>query len=133
MKKRARSSVCGLAHVKGVERRAEKPSGNGPTYWYDDDDQQDDNANDQPHPHLHVLPPHLLSDAVGAPPEALGRSRQIVRLVLQRIQALAALRHLVDVFPHHANGVIDLLTGEKQKTIVSSPFSDKVQFLGNYK
>jgi len=56
------------------------------------------------------LPPHLLANLVGAAPEALRRLRQVVGLVLQMIQASAALRDLVDVVAHHANGVVDLLT-----------------------
>jgi hypothetical protein len=45
---------------------------------HDDDHQQDDDSDDYAHAHLHVLPPHLLSDSVGAATEALGRNRQIV-------------------------------------------------------
>jgi len=41
------------------------------TSRYDNDDDQDDNAHNQAHAHLHVLPPHLLSDSVGTSSEAL--------------------------------------------------------------
>ena len=67
----------------------------------DDDEKEDnDDANDDPHAHLHVLhsqstrimsiprtstylPPHLLADAVGATSESLSRVGQIVGLVLK--------------------------------------------------
>lgn len=75
---------------------------------HDDQDENDD-ADDQPHPHLHVLPPHLLADSVGATAEALGRDGQVVGLILQGIQALATLGNFVDVLSHHTNGVVDLL------------------------
>ena len=55
------------------------------------------------------LPPHLLAHPVGAPAEALGRRREVVRLVLEMIEALATLRYLVDIVSHHTNGVVDLL------------------------
>ena len=78
----------------------------------DDDDEQEDDADDQAHSHLHVLPPHLLSDSVGATSEALRRDGQVVGLVLQTVEALAALRDLVDVVAHDIDGRVDLL--EKQ-------------------
>ena len=84
------------------------------TDWYNDDEQQDDDAHDQTSPHLHVLPPHLLADSVGTPPEALSADRQIIRLVLERVQALAPLRDLVDVLAHNADGVVNLLKGVKR-------------------
>jgi len=55
------------------------------------------------------LPPHLLAHPVGAPAEALGGGRQVVRLVLEMIEALATLRDLVDIVSHHTDGVVDLL------------------------
>jgi hypothetical protein len=36
-----------------------------------DDDQQNNDTDNQAHAHLHVLPPHLLSDPVGSPAETL--------------------------------------------------------------
>jgi hypothetical protein len=51
----------------------------------------------------------LLPDPVCASTEALSRNRQIVGLVLQRIQTFATLRDLADILPHHPDGVIDLL------------------------
>jgi hypothetical protein len=75
----------------------------------DDDDEQEDDADDQAHSHLHVLPPHLLSDSVGATSEALGRDGQVVRLVLQTVEALATLRDLVDVVAHDIDGRVDFL------------------------
>lgn len=41
------------------------------TGWNDNDENEDDDAGNQAHAHLDVLPPHLLADAVGAPTEAL--------------------------------------------------------------
>lgn len=75
----------------------------------DDDDEQEDDADDQAHSHLHVLPPHLLSDSVGATSEALRRNGQVVSLVLQTVEALAALRDLVDVVAHDIDGRVDFL------------------------
>jgi hypothetical protein len=75
----------------------------------DDDDEQEDDADDQAHSHLHVLPPHLLSDSVGATSEALGRDGQVVRLVLQTVEALATLRDLVDVVAHDIDSRVDFL------------------------
>lgn len=71
---------------------------------YDDDQDQDDNAGDDAHAHLHVLPPHLLPDTVGAPTETLSRHGQVVCLVLQIVDALATLVGHVDVVPHGVNG-----------------------------
>jgi hypothetical protein len=75
----------------------------------DDDDEQEDDADDQAHSHLHVLPPHLLSDSVGATSEALRRNGQVVGLVLQTVKALAALRDLVDVVAHDIDGRVNFL------------------------
>jgi hypothetical protein len=106
----------------------------------DDDNQyQNDDARNEAHAHLHVLlpdkavslhalnqgswpgcqthlPPHLLANAIRAATEAVGRCREIVGLVLQSVKPLASLRNFVDVLPHNANSVIDLL----QKHAVSS-------------
>lgn len=79
------------------------------TRWNDNDEDKDDDAGNQAHAHLDVLPPHLLADAVGAPTEALGRDSQVVGLILQSIKTLASLGDLVDVLTHHADGVVDLL------------------------
>jgi hypothetical protein len=51
----------------------------------------------------------LLPDTISSTAEALSRDSQIVGLVLERIQTLATLGHFVDVLPHDADGVIDLL------------------------
>lgn len=74
-----------------------------------DDHQQDYDGNDHAYAHLDVLPPHLLPHTVGSSAEALGRYSQVVGLVLERIETLSTLRNLVDVLPHHPDGVIDLL------------------------
>ena len=75
----------------------------------DNDDEQDDDAHNEAHAHLHVLPPHLLAHAVGAAAEALRRRRQVVRLVLQGVEAVAALRGFVQVVLHLAHCAVDFL------------------------
>lgn len=55
------------------------------------------------------LPPHLLAHPVGAPAEALSGGREVVRLVLEMIEALATLRDLVDIVSHYTDGVVNLL------------------------
>ena len=81
------------------------------TRRHNDNHKQDNDADGDPHAHLHVLPPHGLAHAVRAAPEALGRDGEVVRLVLEVVEALAALRDLVDVIPHHVHRVVDLLRG----------------------
>jgi hypothetical protein len=49
------------------------------------DSKQDDDADDEAHAHLHVLPPHLLAHAVGTPSEALGGLGEVVGLILERV------------------------------------------------
>lgn len=79
--------------------------GNG----HDDDNQHNDDTQNETHSHLHVLPPHVLSDAVGAPPEALGTDGKVVCFVFDRVQPLASFGDLVDVIPHDPDGVVNLL------------------------
>lgn len=81
----------------------------GLTRGHDDDNQQDDNADDDTDAHLHVLPPHLLAHAVGAAAEALRGRRQVVGLILQGVEALAALRGFAQVLLHLGHGAVDLL------------------------
>ena len=45
------------------------------TSWYNNDNNEDDEANDDAHPHLHVLPPHLLPDTVCSSAETLSGNR----------------------------------------------------------
>jgi hypothetical protein len=90
----------------------------------DDGDDDDDDEHSQADPHLHVLPPGLVSalhatetwdlphglpHAIRPSAEPLGGPLQVVRLVLQRIEAFAALRDLVDVVAHDADRAVDLL------------------------
>src|SRR3954462_6008993 len=84
----------------------------GLTGRYNNDNKQDDDADDEAHAHLHVLPPHLLAHAVGPPSQALGRLAEVVRLVLQRVQACSSLRGFVDVGAHDADGAVDFLVNE---------------------
>ena len=79
------------------------------TTWNDDDEQKHDYAHDDPDPHLHVLPPHLLADSVGAATEALGRLVQVFGLVLKLVYVLAALGYGFEVLFHDIDGVVDLL------------------------
>jgi len=73
-----------------------------------DNKEKNDDADNNAHPHLHVLPPHLLPDSVRSSSEVLSRVGEIVCLVLDRIEMFTALRDLVDVFSHNTNRVIDL-------------------------
>lgn len=77
--------------------------------WHNDDDQQDDNANNYAHAHLHVFPPHLLAHTICAAAESLGGDGKVIGLVLKAVKSLSTIGNLVDVFPHDANSIIDLL------------------------
>ena len=79
------------------------------TTWNDDDQEQHDDGHDDPDPHLHVLPPHLLADAIGATAEALGGLVQVFGLVLELVDVLAALGDGFEVLFHHVDCVVDLL------------------------
>lgn len=59
------------------------------TTWNNDDQQQDNDANDDAHSHLHVLPPHLLANTVGTAAKAVGLCGEVVGLVLQAVEAFA--------------------------------------------
>lgn len=74
----------------------------------DDNAEKDDDADCDDNSHLHVLPPHLLADSVGASSEALGGYGEVVSLVLKAVEILATLVDLVDVVAHDRDGVIDL-------------------------
>jgi len=77
--------------------------------WHNDNDQEDDDANNDTHAHLHVLPPHLLPHAVCAAPEAVGLRGQRVGLVLQGVEALTTLGDFRDVLLHLRDGAVDFL------------------------
>lgn len=76
---------------------------------YNNDQDQDNDASNDAHAHLHVLPPHLLSDPVGTTTETLSRDGQVVRLVLEVVDVLATLVGLVDVVPHVPRGLVHCL------------------------
>jgi len=76
--------------------------------WDDDNHQKNDDANDYAHAHLHILPPHLLSDPVGPAAETQSRHRKIVGLILKTVQPSATVSDLIDVLPHDSDGIIDL-------------------------
>jgi hypothetical protein len=79
------------------------------TNWNDNDDEQNNDSNDKAHSHLHVLPPHLLTNTVGTTSEALSGNGKVVCLILKRIQTLTTLGDFVDVLAHYTNGIVDLL------------------------
>ena len=81
----------------------------GRTTWNDDDDQKRDYAHNDPDPHLHILPPHLLADSVGAATEALGGLVQVLGLVLELVNVLATLGYGFEILLHDIDRVIDLL------------------------
>lgn len=91
---------------------------------YDDDQKQDNDACNQAHTHLHVLPPHLLPHSVGAAAEAMGLVGQVVGLGLQMVQVLTALPDLLDVIVHDINGVVDFL---KKRLVRQSLGTNKTQ------
>ena len=80
-----------------------------PTAWNDDDEQKHDYAHDDPDPHLHILPPHLLADSVGAATEALGRLVEVLGFVLKLVDVFAALGDGFEILFHDVDGVVDLL------------------------
>lgn len=75
----------------------------------DDYEQKHDYAHDDPDPHLHVLPPHLLADSIGAATEALGGLVEIFGFVLELVDVLAALGDGFEILFHDVDGVVDLL------------------------
>ena len=79
------------------------------TTRYNDNDKQYDDANDKAHPHLHVLPPHLLSDPVGTASEALCGDCKVVGLILEAVEALATFGDLVDVAAHYVDSGVNFL------------------------
>lgn len=79
------------------------------TGGYNDHNEQDDDADNDANAHLHVFPPHLLSNFVGTSAETSGRGSQIIGLVLNVIDMFTTLRNFIDVVFHYANRVIDLL------------------------
>lgn len=85
--------------------------------WYNDDQNQDNNASNDAHSHLHVLPPHLFSDSVGATTEALGRHSQVVCLVLQLVQASTTLIGSIHIFLHGVDGFLHGLWGKVMSAI----------------
>lgn len=85
---------------------------------YDNDQDQNDDAGNDAHAHLHVLPPHLLPDPVGAPAEALSRRGEVICLVLQVVNALATLVGHVDVVPHRVDGGLHGLWRRMMSAIV---------------
>jgi len=74
-----------------------------------DDQQQHDYAHDDPDPHLHILPPHLLADTIGATTEALRGLVEILGLVLELVDMFAALGDGFEILFHDIDGVVDLL------------------------
>ncbi len=96
-------SISAVARKKAV----------GLTTWDDDDEQKHDYAHNDPDPHFHVLPPHLLADSVGAATEALGRLVEVLGFVLELVNVLAALGDGFEILFHDIDGVVDLLMLKK--------------------
>jgi hypothetical protein len=91
-------------HIAGrSQTRRELTRGN------DNDNEQDDDAHNEAHAHLHVLPPHLLAHAVGASSKALRGRCEVVGLVLEGVETLAALCGPLDVLPHCLRGLLNFL------------------------
>ena len=89
-----------------------------------DNQQQNDDSHNDPDPHLDILPPHLLSDAVGAATEALGGLVQVLGLVLQLVDVLAALGDGFQVFLHHVYRVVNLL--ERERNILAEASGTRI-------
>lgn len=79
------------------------------TTRHNDDNKQDNDADDDADAHLHILPPHLLAHPVGAAPETLRRRRQVVGLILQIVEPLAAFAGLLKIRAHHIDRALDFL------------------------
>lgn len=75
----------------------------------DDNDEEDDDGGNDAHAHLHVLPPHGFPYTIGTASEALGGDGQVVGLVLERVESLAALGDFVDVVTHDTDRAVDFL------------------------
>ena len=81
----------------------------GLTTRNDDDEQQHDYAHENPDPHLHVLPPHLFADPVGAAAETLRGLVEVLGFVLKLVDVFAALGDGLEILFHDVDCVIDLL------------------------
>jgi len=75
---------------------------------YDNQQKQHNDPDNDPDPHLDILPPHLLSDTIGAAAEALRGLVQILGLVLQLVDVLAALGDRFEILLHDVDGIVDL-------------------------
>ena len=75
----------------------------------DDDEQKHNYAHNDPDPHLHVLPPHLLADSVGATTETLGGLVKVFGFVLKLVNVLATLSDGFEILFHNIDGIVDLL------------------------
>lgn len=75
----------------------------------DNNEQENQNSDDDTNAHLHIFPPHLLSNSVCTAAKALGRNSQVVRLILESIQALTSIVGFVDVVSQDSHGVVDVL------------------------
>ena len=78
----------------------------------DDDEQKHDYAHNDPDPHLHVLPPHLLADSVGPATETLGGLVEVFGFILKLVDVLAALSDGFEVLFHNIDSIINLLETE---------------------
>lgn len=85
--------------------------------WDNDKDQDDDNTSHDAHPHLHVLPPHLLPYTIRTTTETLGRLSEVISLVLEIVQPLTTLRNVLDIVAHDIHGIVNLLLNSGSPSI----------------
>lgn len=91
--------------------------------WHNNNNQNNDDTQDDAQPHLHVLPPHVLTHTVGAPAEALGTDGKVIGFVFNRVQSFTTLGDFIDIVPHDTDSVVDLL-----EVSMGSPLAECVGF-----
>jgi hypothetical protein len=92
-------------------------SAGGNNSWDDDDGEKDYNTDTYPDAHFHVLPPHLPPDPTGAAVEVLGCGLQAVRLVLQILQALAAIPDTFYIVARRFDGTVEFLLHDSKSVL----------------
>lgn len=89
-------------------------------YWNhtrnDDQQQQDYDAYNDPDPHLHILPEHLLANTIRPTTEVCCGVGKALSLVAKSIYILSAFLNPSDVLAHNAYGVVDLLVEKMSVT-----------------
>lgn len=97
----------------------------------DNNEQENQNSDDNTNAHLHIFPPHLLSNSVCTAAKALGRNSQVVRLILESIQALTSIVGFVDVVSQDSHGVVDVLETHKSALHMGEVYCDRKE--GNFR